>query len=108
MKSTLFEVEDKVVFITGAAGGIGSVIAEAFAHSGSKLVVSDCDLTTLESITQSFEGKHKALPLATRVENREECIAAVQRAAEHFGSVDVLINAAGVNTRMRPEQYDQE
>src|SRR5690606_12616454 len=74
----------------------------------SKLVVSDCDLTTLESITQSFEGKHKALPLATRVENREECIAAVQRAAEHFGSVDVLINAAGVNTRMRPEQYDQE
>lgn len=108
MNNTLFDVEDKVILITGAAGGIGSVIAEALVRWGAKLVASDCDLAAMRSVAQSFQGKHEPLSVVTHVENRDECIATVERATKHFGSVDVLINSAGVNTRMRPEQYDQD
>lgn len=107
MNKELFELRNKVILITGAAGGIGSVIAEYFANNGAKVVVTDADLKRVQELVQSVKTEHEMYPIELRVNNKEQCIEAVTKTVEHFGTVDVLINAAGVNTRMRPEEYDQ-
>lgn len=108
MGNDLFSVNDKVVLITGAAGGIGAAIATAFAQSGAQLVLADCNAKAMESLAKSLPANSKAHCVELRVEQRDQCVAAVDSAVDHFGRVDVLLNAAGVNTRMRPELYDQE
>ncbi|EHK63847.1 short-chain dehydrogenase/reductase SDR [Achromobacter arsenitoxydans SY8] len=50
----------------------------------------------------------KSDAIALQVENREACANAVAAAVARHGGVDVLINCAGVNTRMRPELYAEE
>lgn len=109
MTSRLFDLSNKVVLITGAAGGIGSAIAHAFAQSGAKLVLADRALAAVEGLVETMPD-HQQHVCGTEivVQYPEQCAAAVERAVQRFGRVDVLINSAGVNTRMRPEEYSED
>lgn len=107
MSIELFCLKDKVILITGAAGGIGSAIAESFAAAGAKVVITDCDLNRAVMFAQSLNDSYDLLPLELRVEKLDQCIEVVNKTVQCFGTIDVLINAAGVNTRMRPEEYDE-
>lgn len=109
MTNSLFDLSNKVVLITGAAGGIGSAITHAFAQSGAKLILADRALVAIEGLVETMpEHQQDVLAIEIEVQFREQCAAAVERAVERFGRVDVLINSAGVNTRMRPEKYSED
>lgn len=108
MQNRLFDLAGKTALITGAAGGIGSEIARTFAEYGVSLMLADRDLDhTRELAVELCSAGHKANAVALRVQHPRECGAAVQEVLDAYGAVDILVNSAGVNTRMRPEAYTE-
>jgi NAD(P)-dependent dehydrogenase (short-subunit alcohol dehydrogenase family) len=83
----------KTIFITGASRGFGKIWAEAFLKRGDKVVATVRDLSTLNDLVKKY-GK-AILPVQLDVRDRAADFAAVKKAKEHFGVIDVLINNAG-------------
>jgi 3-hydroxybutyrate dehydrogenase len=87
-------MKDKVVFITGAARGIGYEIAQAFLEEGAKVMISDINE---ESLEKALEGLlENAAGIVCDVSKEEDVKRAVDATVEQFGSIDVLINNAGL------------
>lgn len=86
----------KTVFITGGSRGLGFILAQEFARCGSNVVISARDaeeLARAESRLRQIAPNILAIP--ADVTMREEAEAAVQKAIDRFGEVDVLVNNAG-------------
>jgi len=88
-------LKDKVVVITGSAGGIGKASALRFAEEGANIVVAD--FADGSGTVKEVEALgRKALYVQTDVTSIESANAMVQKAIEAFGRIDVLINNAGI------------
>ena len=91
------KLENKIIIITGAGSGIGKEIALLFAKEGAKIVVSDINekrLSELEKETSSYPGNIKLIKGdITKTNHIDELI---KVALESFGSIDILINNAGI------------
>jgi NADP-dependent 3-hydroxy acid dehydrogenase YdfG len=90
-------IENKVVIITGAGGGIGSATARLLAERGAQVVLAGRDLAKAERIAEQIEragGTAVAIPVD--VTNRDEVIKLVTAATDRFGRLDVMVNNAGV------------
>jgi len=87
----------RVAMITGAGSGIGKVIAVELARRGARVGIVDVDRggmdETVSGITQ--EGL-EAMALQCDVSNQGEVTAAVGRLVDRFGTIDILVNSAGV------------
>ena len=83
----------KTIFITGASRGFGKIWAEAFLKRGDKVVATARDLNTLKDLVSKYGDN--ILPIQLDVNDRAADFAAVKKAKDHFGSIDVLINNAG-------------
>lgn len=89
--------QDKVMIVTGAAKGIGKVVALKAAEEGAKLILADVNekvgketLEEIRNITKDVEF------IFTNLANADNCKAVVDKAVERFGGVDILINNAGI------------
>jgi len=109
MPDSLFSVEKQVVLVSGASRGIGREIARGFADRGATVVVTG---RVAESIEQTAR---EICPAGGTVCGRVCDVAdsgAVGRLAgeviERFGRIDTLVNCAGVNKRMKAEEYPEE
>jgi NAD(P)-dependent dehydrogenase (short-subunit alcohol dehydrogenase family) len=88
---------DRCVVVTGAAGGIGSALARRFAHDGARLVLLDLEDERLAPLAAELEtAGTDTLPLACDVTSLEACQAAIARACQRFGGIDVLVANAGI------------
>jgi NAD(P)-dependent dehydrogenase (short-subunit alcohol dehydrogenase family) len=83
----------KVWFITGTSRGFGREWAEAALERGDRVAGTARDLATVDELVKQYPEAFLALPLD--VTDRAADIAAVQRAAAHFGRLDVVVNNAG-------------
>lgn len=83
----------KTWFITGASRGFGREWAHAALERGDHVAATARDTDDLEALTHLYGSG--VLPLQLDVTNRDACFATVQQAAEHFGSLDVVVNNAG-------------
>ena len=93
------ELRDSVVFITGASGGIGRAMAEAFAGEGAKLALHGRGKHgELERWLAEQPWRDRALSLRADVAKPSEIAATMEKARAHFGRVDVCIANAGVWT----------
>lgn len=90
---------DKVVLITGAAGGIGIATARKFAAEGARLALVDMSLAALEKAAAGLEN---ALLLAADVTSESDVKTYVDKTVETFGRIDVFINNAGINGDFKP------
>jgi len=94
---------DKVVMITGAAGGFGAAATRLFASQGALLVLSDLDragLNALEGELDNSNIAHVSEPID--ITNEEDLKCHIERAQVTFGRIDIAINNAGIGQSLRP------
>src|SRR5579872_4719273 len=91
-------LDGQVVFITGGSRGLGLAMAEEFARRGARIAVCAKDAEELQRARLTIEetGSESVLTLVCDVSDREQVASAVQRVCNHFGSIDVLVNNAGI------------
>lgn len=83
-----------VVVVTGASAGIGAATAQAFAHAGAHLVLAARSPDPLARLASSLPGTHLVVP--TDVADPMACHNLISQAVNRYGTVDLLINNAGV------------
>ena len=104
--------DGKAAIVTGAARGIGRVIAERLAAEGADVAVCDLQAEWLSETVAAVEGAgRKAIAIAVDVSSAEGVEAAVAQAISTFGKVDILVNNAGITRdkllpRMTEEDWD--
>jgi meso-butanediol dehydrogenase/(S,S)-butanediol dehydrogenase/diacetyl reductase len=90
-------LKEKVVFITGAGGGIGKAIASAFAKEGAKVVVADIKQEFVASTVKVLgEQGADVLGVTVDVADYGSVKAALLEVVETFGTLDIAVNNAGV------------
>jgi len=95
-----FNYAEKVIVITGGAGGIGSHLAREFSSVGSKLVLLDINQKKLDSVISSLngEGHHS---IALDLTDRTAIAKAISEISQKYGRIDVLIPNAAITTTDR-------
>lgn len=95
--------ENKVVIITGAAGGIGKEAANGFALAGAKVVMVDLKEEALRQTAADLGLKEGGfLLVAADVSNEQDVQGYVDRTVEKFGRIDVFFNNAGIEGAISP------
>lgn len=90
-------LESKVVFVTGAAGGLGLETAKAFAKEGSTVIGADIDAKRLEGAESTLrEIKPECRTFAVDLTSRDSVEDMAGKIVEGFGGVDIIVNAAGI------------
>lgn len=97
MQMTGDTFENKVVYITGAASGIGLALAKSFAQEGAKVMMTDLNKEAIENEAQTLRDAGLDV-LGTRcdVTNEEEIVSTINQTVDQFGSIHILINNAGL------------
>lgn len=96
-------VQDKVIIVTGAGGGIGEGIARRLAAEGAWVVVNDLRATEAERVTKAIvAGAGIAMSMAGDVTKSDDVRALVDAALQNFGRLDCFVNNAGWTHRNRP------
>jgi 3-oxoacyl-[acyl-carrier protein] reductase len=90
------EFNEKVVVVTGGARGIGRAISEAFVRKGALVVVADISLETARQTAKDLEQFGKTSAVQLDVSQSGEVVQAFDTIKTEWGSVDVLVNNAGV------------
>jgi glucose 1-dehydrogenase len=90
-------LRDRACVVTGAAGGIGRVIARNFAELGAKVVMIDRETAQCEAAAAGFgQHRHQPVALSCNVADPESVASVAARARELVGPADVLVNNAAI------------
>ena len=96
-----YDLDQKVVLITGAAGGIGAATARQLYAQGASLVLTDTSQSSVDRLAQDFDAS-RVLPLALDVTDAGATRAVVSKTIERFGRLDVALANAGISWRGMP------
>lgn len=85
------------VAITGAAGGLGKVIAQTFLDAGSKVAICDVNQERLDQVKEEWKA-HEGRVLVSQTDITDEAAVEVfvQGVTEKLGGLDIFINNAGI------------
>lgn len=90
-------MKDKVVIITGAAGGLGRAFALAFAKKGATVVASDINETNAQDTVNLIqEAGGKAIAIKTDVSKEASTQDLANQVKKEFGKIDILVNNAAI------------
>jgi 3-oxoacyl-[acyl-carrier protein] reductase len=91
-------MQDKVIVISGGAGGIGAEVAQRLSSEGARLVIADLAAALPQEGAARFgAGSDRAIGLACDITKPDECEALAQATMDQFGRLDGLVNCAGVS-----------
>lgn len=109
MQDKLFSVTDQVVLVAGASRGIGRALAEGFAERDAQVVIAGREAGTLARTAKEIStGKHAAGFQVCDVARPEDVAKLVKGVIDRYGRIDTLVSVAGVNKRMKAEDYTME
>ena len=97
----LFDLTNKTAIVTGGSKGLGLAMAEGLASAGANLVIISRNEKEGKAAAEKIiaEYKTKAIAISATVTSEEEIQKAVATTIKEFGSIDILINNAGINIR---------
>lgn len=106
--STYFNLSGQTAIVTGAATGIGEVIARRLAAAGATVVVADLNVETGKAVADTLP--HNSFALELDVTSSESCNKLVADVVARTGRVDIIVNNAGVAGKAAPvtEQSDED
>ncbi len=102
-ETTSMILSRKKVILTGAAGGMGSILASLISESGAEIALIDANAESLQQLSTTLENSF-AIP--GDLSSEAGCRAAIGKAQEVLGGVDVLINLAGLMSFCTYEDED--
>jgi NAD(P)-dependent dehydrogenase (short-subunit alcohol dehydrogenase family) len=108
---SLFDVRGKTAIVTGATGAFGAVAAKTLAGAGANVVLSAGTAAALKKVADECKKLGaKAVEVAMRPNSEANCSAIVKAAVDHFGGVDILVVASGLNkvskiVEQKPEDF---
>ena len=89
-------LEGRTAVITGGAQGLGLAIAQAFVAEGANVVLGDLNEEAVIEAAKSLDVGDRAIGMGCNVAELSQVDALVQKAVEVFGSLDVMVNNAGI------------
>jgi len=89
-------LKDKVAIVTGAARGIGRATAERLIEEGAKILICDIDEEQLTRTAAELGGEDRVLAQFVDVANKAHVEQLVEKAVQHFGRLDIMVNNAGI------------
>src|SRR5437763_1823247 len=102
-------VQDRVVIVTGGAGGIGAAACQAIAAEGGKVMVADLDPTAARAVADVILGDGGvADSVGVDVTDRAQVRTMIETTVEAFGALDVIFNNAGMNRPRDFMEVDEE
>jgi 3-oxoacyl-[acyl-carrier protein] reductase len=98
--------------ITGGAQGLGLAIAQRFVDEGARVVLGDLNLEATQIAAKELGGEDVAIAVRCDVTSGDDVDALIAAAIDRFGSLDIMINNAGITRdatmrKMTEEQFDQ-
>jgi NAD(P)-dependent dehydrogenase (short-subunit alcohol dehydrogenase family) len=103
-------LKGKVVIVTGGAGGLCSAVADAFAKQGANVVIADVDSNVAQKLADKMKSAYKVDSLAVRtdVSSKNDVDNVVAKTLDKFGKIDILVNGAGVDLKIRFLDIEEE
>lgn len=102
-------VKDKVVFITGAASGIGLETGRQFAKEGAQVIISDINAEKLnQAVTDSAKDDLTLSAKVCDVTQKSDIQTTIAAIVEEFGRIDIVINNAGLQHVATIEEFPSE
>jgi 2-deoxy-D-gluconate 3-dehydrogenase len=103
-----FRLDGQVALVTGASKGIGWDLAKALAHAGAAVAVAARDQPSLERLADEIRADGgEALAVELDVRDVAQISTAFEQVREHFGSLDVLVNNAGLGANHPAEDITE-
>ena len=100
----IFDLKNRVAFVTGGNGGIGLGMAKGMAAAGASIVIAGRNKTKAQSALSELRSLGaQAEFVDLDVVDEKACRQAIQNAVERFGRLDILVNNAGTTVRKQPE-----
>lgn len=104
-------LEGKVAIVTGAGRGLGRGIARKLAQEGAKVVIADVTPAD-DAVKELLDAGHEACDFSVDVSDQEQMAALVSFAIKKYGTLDIMVNNAGINRdgmlhKMPRENWDK-
>ncbi|MEM1214134.1 MAG: SDR family oxidoreductase [Bacteroidota bacterium] len=100
------DFKEKVVWITGASGGIGEHLTYAFAQAGAKVAISARKEASLLRVQANCPRPDEILPLPLDVTDYARVREVAAQVIEHYGYLNILVNNAGISQRSLVKDTD--
>ena len=98
MTGMLSRLENKVVLVTGATGGLGTAIVERLASEGAALVVTDVDGDACRALVAERTDAERHLPIGLDITREDQWRSAVEAVAVQYGRLDAVVNNGAIGS----------
>ncbi len=98
----MFRLDNKIAVVIGGAGGIGEACATALGRQGAKVVIADMNLERAKTVADQIKSSTGSETVAYLVDvSKEESVQELSDyTVKNFGTIDILVNAQGINAKM--------
>lgn len=102
-----FDLNGRVVIITGGGQGLGRAFAKHFALAGAVPVIAELNADKAAAVAEEIvQAGGQALAVQTDVADQDSLHRMAQRVIEHFGRIDVLLNNAGIFSTLKMQPFE--
>lgn len=105
----MFRLDDKIALVSGASKGIGEAMARGLAEFGAKVVVSSRKQEAVDAVAEEFRTDGlEATAIAANMGSTDDIQSLVDKTAEVYGGLDIIVNNAAANPVFGPVQNTDE